>query len=338
MDSPAAAWNTLDDAALRAGVVAAFAREPAAVTRKRLIPPSGDRHDYISFAPYSWPNPDTPDGLPYVTRDGEVNPQSRVDTDRGRVIQIADDAQVMAAAAIRLGDSAAGREAARRLRIFFLDGATAMRPHLEYGQGIPGNCDGRCFGIIETGILANRLVDAILLLHAAGHLPDGDLAALRGWFSAYLDWLVTSDKGRAESERTNNHGVSWDLQAATFAAFSGRDSLALETLRAVPGRRIARQIEPDGRQPRELGRTRTMSYSTMNVGYFCELALLGERLGVDLWGYESPDGRSIPRAIDWLLPYWDGEKPWEYPQIVPFDPSATLVPRAVRRHFQERHG
>ena len=30
------------------------------VVEKELTPPSGDKHDYMSIAPYWWPNPNTP--------------------------------------------------------------------------------------------------------------------------------------------------------------------------------------------------------------------------------------------------------------------------------------
>ena len=46
---------------------------PFSVMHKKLTPPSGDKHDYMSFAPYWWPDPSTPDGLPYIRRDGEHN-------------------------------------------------------------------------------------------------------------------------------------------------------------------------------------------------------------------------------------------------------------------------
>ena len=36
--------------------------------------PSGNIHDYTSMGPYWWPNPDTPDGLPWVRRDCQHNP------------------------------------------------------------------------------------------------------------------------------------------------------------------------------------------------------------------------------------------------------------------------
>ncbi len=43
------------------------------MTDKQIAPPSGDPHDYVSFARYYWPDPAKPDGLPYVNRDGQHN-------------------------------------------------------------------------------------------------------------------------------------------------------------------------------------------------------------------------------------------------------------------------
>ena len=48
------------------------------VVDKTTLPPSGDPHDYWHPAPYAWPNPDTPDGLPYVYKDGERVPGTRL--------------------------------------------------------------------------------------------------------------------------------------------------------------------------------------------------------------------------------------------------------------------
>jgi hypothetical protein len=60
----------------------AFDVGPFSVMLKSKVPPSGDKHDYMSVAPYAWPNPDTDDGLPYVTRDGCTNPEWWQDGDR----------------------------------------------------------------------------------------------------------------------------------------------------------------------------------------------------------------------------------------------------------------
>jgi hypothetical protein len=111
---------------------------------------------------------------------------------------------------------------------------------------------------------------------------------------------------------------------ATFALFVGDDRLAREVLGSVGERRIARQVEPDGRQPLELARTKAFGYSLMNLEGLVTLADLGERSGVDLWHYRTQDGRSIRAALDWLIPYADGSKPWPYQQIAEFGAGRML--------------
>lgn len=337
VDSVAAPWNALDDAALRARAAVAFTNAAVSVTEKRMVPEGGDRHDYMSFGPYWWPDPSKKDGLPFIRRDGEVNPSSLVDSDRVRLERMCSDVAVLAAACRRLGDRAAGAEAARKLRRFFLDPETAMRPHLNYGQAIPGRCKGRGIGIIETRLLAETLVDAILILREQKALSAADDQGLVKWFADYLDWLVSSPIGKDEAGQLNNHGTAYDLQVAVFALFTGHRQLARETLARVPSVRIDVQIEPDGRQPRELARTCSLGYSTMNAALFCELASVADGVGVDLWGYVSKDGRSIRRAVEFLLPYWRKEKPWPYKQIknFRFDPDAYRVPLAIYNHMSD---
>ena len=46
------------------------------ITSKEILPPSGDRHDYISMAPYWWPDTVKNDGS-FVYLDGKFNPISR---------------------------------------------------------------------------------------------------------------------------------------------------------------------------------------------------------------------------------------------------------------------
>ena len=68
-----AAGNFSDPALdqLRADADHALTQPPLSITDKPATPPSGDKHDYMSQAPYFWPNPDTSNGLPYIRRDGE---------------------------------------------------------------------------------------------------------------------------------------------------------------------------------------------------------------------------------------------------------------------------
>lgn len=311
------------DAALDAG--------PFSVMEKATLPPSGDKHDYLSVGPYWWPDPARPDGKPYIRRDGEVNPE------RDRYDNVPLGRLCAAVTALALAYYLSDREpyaahAARLVRAWFLDEATRMHPHLEYGQAIPGICDGRGIGIIDTRELS-RLVDAIGLLGGSPAWTAADRAALAGWFRQYLGWLLESDHGRDEGAQHNNHGTWYDVQVASFALFAGEDAIARRALAESAPRRIAAQIEPDGRQPYELARTRSLGYSTMNLLGLFDLATLGDRVGADLWDFRTDDGRGIRQATAWLCAGALGATPWPYPQITPFE-YAGLLPLLRRAAMQ----
>jgi hypothetical protein len=211
-------------------------------------------------------------------------------------------------------------KAAELLRAWFLDEETLMNPNLEFGQAIPGRCDGRGIGIIETRQLT-RVVDAAGLLAGSPSWTHTDEAALRNWFGDYLTWLLESPHGRDEAKTRNNHGTHYDVQVAAFALYVGREELARRVLDESARGRLVSQIEPDGSQPHELARTNGWSYSLMNLGGFFDLARLGENVGVDLWNYETDDGRSIRKALEWLMPFAAGDRKWEHQQISGFRAS-----------------
>ena len=52
--------------ALEQDAAKALAMTPVSVMDKEVTPPSGDKHDYMSQAPYWWPDPAKPDGRPYI--------------------------------------------------------------------------------------------------------------------------------------------------------------------------------------------------------------------------------------------------------------------------------
>jgi len=42
---------------------------------------------------------------------------------------------------------------------------------------------------------------------------------------------------------------------------------------------------------------------------------LGEHVGVDLWNYQTGDGRSLRKALEFLIPYIDPQNKWPWQQI-----------------------
>jgi alginate lyase len=302
----------------------ALAMKPVSVMDKAVTPPSGDKHDYMSQAPYFWPDPKKPDGKPYIRRDGERNPEINRISDHENLGRVISAVSTLGLAHFFSGRDEYAAQAARLVRVWFIDPATRMNPHLNFGQGIPGITEGRGIGIIETRGLPD-LLDGVLLISDSKAWTPADEAALQAWMRSYLTWLIESPHGKAESKNGNNHETYYDVQVAALALYTHQPELARRTL-TQSRERIGRQIEPDGGMPRELERTRSWDYSIMNLSGFMALATLGERAGVDLWSYRTADGRSIRQALDFLVPYAAGDRKWTRDQITTFRASALYVP------------
>lgn len=284
------------------------------VVDKGMIPPSGNKHDYMSMGRYWWPNPDTESGLPYIRKDGLTNPEIEK-LDRIPLAQMTQGVKYLALAYQITGEERYAAKAVDHLRRWFLNTKTRMNPHMNYGQTVPGHNNGlgRGFGIIDTYSFIEML-DGVELIKSSKNWKAKDEQGLIEWFSQYLDWMLESAVGKEEYEAANNHGLAFDVQIVRFAIFTGRLDIARRFLNDFPKLRLFSQIEPDGSQPLELARTTAFGYSVFNLGHILDMCMMSRSLGIDLMKIESHDGRSIRKALEFLLP-WAGKEqstfPWQ---------------------------
>jgi len=306
---------------------------PPSVVSKSQVPPSGDKHDYMSLAPYWWPNPDSKDSLPYIRRDGQVNPEIGSIKDHAYLAAMAQAVQKLSLAYFYIGNERYAIKATAFLEVWFLNPDTKMNPHLKFGQAVRGLNVGRGIGLIETRWFSVA-IDGIGLLRGSKAWTKRDEDGMKQWFEQYFAWLQNSPLAHDERDWGNNHGVWFDVQYCSIALFTGHRDLAVQELLQAKTKRIAAQIEPDGRMPKELERTKSLGYTTFDLQAFTQLACLGEHIGVDLWFYKTSDGRSIRKALDWVLPFIAGESKWEFQQIDHYNPgSAYPILRLAARHF-----
>ena len=277
----------------------------------------GGVHDYYSNGDYWWPNPDTPDGLPYVRRDGETNP-GNFNEHREIMRHMRSAVVSLASAYVLTGEETYAERAVEHLKEFFLDEETCMAPNLSYAQAILGVCPGRGIGIIDTLHLVD-VVFAAEQLKASEAMDSGTYQGLKLWFGAYLGWLLTSPNGMEEMSQDNNHGVCFFVQAAAFALFTDNKKI-VDFCREIYKKELLQQEAQDGSFPRELDRTKPYNYSIFVVDNMVNLCWLLSTPEDNLWEYETEDGKSIKRALDFITPYILDKKSWPYPaDVMHFD-------------------
>lgn len=295
------------------------------------IPPTGDVHDFFTIGKYAFPNPKSPDGLPYIRKDGIVNPEARsYKYDLGRYEETIARVNMLALAWFYSGDEKYAAKATEFLRVWFIDPETRMNPNFECAAALPGVYNGMAIGIIFGAQLVNFL-DHIQLLTLSDSWTETDNNILKKWFKDYNGWLLTSKFGIEESRAKNNH-ITWYLaQIAAGAIYNGDVELAKQMI--DKGKiQLFEQISmhstefPDGSMPHEIKRNQSFLYSLFGLEGFCALAGCGKAIGYDLWQYETEDGRGLKAAFQFLTPYLLEKQPWPYQSLI--DPK-LLMPKAL---------
>ncbi|WP_288955809.1 alginate lyase family protein [uncultured Polaribacter sp.] len=285
------------------------------VTKKTGVPPSKNKHDYMSIGPYWWPNPKTESGLPYVRKDGEINPETRNNfTDFVEKDNFFSAVKTLKDAFFYSDDKKYANKNIAFINTWFLEETTKMNPNVNFGQYVPGKSEGRCFGIIEFDDLI-EVVKFLELARDKNILSKEIENGMFNWFLEYSNWLKNSKLGIEESTRKNNHATHYDVQLLSILVYLNKIEEVKNYLSTTTKARIFSQIEPDGSQPLELARTKSFSYSVMNLHGFLELASIGQKVSVDLWNLSSKDGSSIKKGYQYMLPYITNKKEWEHKQI-----------------------
>jgi hypothetical protein len=286
------------------------------VVNKKQLPPSGNKHDYMSLAPYWWPDPTKPDGLPYIRRDGETNPEVKEYSDKDNMPKMCKSVYTLALAYYFSGDEKYAKHAAELVRVFYLNSNTKMNPNLNFGQSIKGITNGRGAGIIDVRHFI-FLLDAIQLLKQSKHFDENEYAALKVWFKEFLSWLRTSQIGQDEGAADNNHGVWYDALCLSISNFIGDDRLSKVIIQNAADR-LDTQMDDRGLFPHELTRTISLHYTIFVLDAFYTIAQLSEEANFDFWHMETTSKKSLKKGYQTVLPYFSGAQVWEWPQIKAF--------------------
>jgi hypothetical protein len=290
---------------------------PVSVMEKINIPPSGSKHDYMSLAPYHWPDPSKKDGLPYMRKDGETNPEVKLYKDKDYLPELCSHIYILALAHYYSGEKQYYNHAIQLISVWFLDTATKMNPNMNFGQAIKGENVGRGAGLIDARHFI-KVMEAIELMNREGAYPKEDLKNMQAWFAEFLYWMQTSKNGVDEMKAKNNHGVWYDALRLSISLFNGQKEDANKIIQNAQ-LRLANQMDDNNRFPLEMARTTSLHYSVFVIDAFLKIAKMGEATGVNFWDPALNAKHTLKGAVEEMIPYLVEEKKWDGPQIKAFD-------------------
>ncbi|MCQ2089682.1 MAG: alginate lyase family protein [Fibrobacter sp.] len=305
---------------------------PVSVMEKKHTPASGDKHDYASLSRYFWPDSSKPDGLPYISRDGVSNPELE-EYDRNTLESMSQRIRTLTLAWFLGNDTTFASSAVAQIRTWFIDESTRMNPNMNYAQMIPGRNNGKGypFGVLD-GYSFVEMIDALWLLQTYPGYTNADQAALRAWFTKYVLWLTTSEQALEESRASNNHGTTYDTQLLAYSLFIGDRHTAQGLVDKFAQRHILKQIERDGKQPKELKRTLAYHYSWYNLSHMLDFYIIAKNHGLDISRATEIQGRSFYKALDFLAKYIGKDvSMWPYQQISNWEQTQRNLIRDLLR-------
>ncbi|KAF9459037.1 chondroitin AC/alginate lyase [Collybia nuda] len=289
---------------------------PWSVVNKTAVAPSGDIHDYLSWAPYWWPDCSqvgnktelTPEEIwttcPYKSQDGVFNPDFRLVNNTGDFWAVSDAIFYNALSWAINGSETFATNTARFIDVWFVNNDTRMNPNLNYGQVIrgPGKRMGAHTGILDLKCMT-KVASAVLILRdskAPGWTTELD-DQLVTWTKEYIKWLESSPISLEEKAAKNNHGTFWYNQVAALKILVGDKAGAASTVSEFFKGIYLEQIVKGGEQPFEAARTRPYHYRAYNLAAMITNAQIGQFVDVPAFDLKTSAGATIKDALDFAM-------------------------------------
>jgi hypothetical protein len=293
------------------------AQGPWSVTNKSATPPSGDKHDYMSWAPYFWPDCSNVGNktqltsqqiwvmCPYVERDGQFNPDRVLITDEAEFTSMSDAVFYNTLAWVITNTSSFSAAAAKYMDVWFLNSDTMMNPNLNYAQLTRGpNGAAQHTGLLDLKAMARISVSVMIL--RKGNSPDWTSnldTQMMNWTTSYLNWMLTNPLGIEELASANNHGTFCYNQLSALQVMVGNSTGAKMSLSAFFTGAYMKQISANGDQPFESVRTHPFHYRAYNLEALITNARIGAYLGVNYWNTTTSAGSTIKTALDYAMQF-----------------------------------
>jgi hypothetical protein len=101
-----------------------------------------------------------------------------------------------------------------------------------------------------------------------------------------------------------------------FAKFVGDDGAQQLAREQFKTKFMAEQMALDGSFPQELARTKPYGYSIFQLDNMAALCQVLSTPEDNLWTYETADGKSMIKAVNFLAPFLKDKRKWPYKQDI----------------------
>ena len=128
--------------------------------------------------------------------------------------------------------------------------------------------------------------------------------------------MTTHEYGIAEMNWKNNHGTCWAATASSMAVLTDNQDVIALCKDRFKNVLLPDQMAANGSFPLELERTKPYGYSLFNLDAFFNVAQILSTPEDNLFEYETPDGRSLKKAIEFIYPYIKNKSEWPYDQDI----------------------
>lgn len=283
--------------------------KPVTVTASTCKRSAGGKNDFYSEGDYWWPDPANPTG-PYIQKDGQTNPENFVEH-RLAMIRLSEITATLTSAWMLTGKQKYADQVLKHLNAWFVNPESRMNPNLLYAQAIWGRFTGRGIGLIDAYHFV-EVIRSAKMLEAKGGLWPEQLQPIKAWFGEFLNWMTTHQYGIDEMNAKNNHGTCWAVTAAAMADLTGNDEVKKLCIDRFKTIFLPSQMADDGSFPQELRRTKPYGYSLFNIDAMCNLAEILSTPEINLWEFQTPDGKSLKKGMEYIFPFIADKSKWPF--------------------------
>lgn len=283
--------------------------KPVTVTASSCKRSSGGKNDFYSEGDYWWPDPANPTG-PYIQKDGQTNPENFV-AHRHAMIRLSEITATLTSAWLLTEKQKYADQVLIHLNAWFVNPETRMNPNMIYAQAIWGRFTGRGIGLIDAYHFV-EVIRSAKMLESKGGLSPEQLKPIKAWFGEFLNWMTTHQYGIDEMNAKNNHGTCWAVTAAAMADLTGNKEVLKMCTERFKTVFLPAQMADDGSFPQELRRTKPYGYSLFNIDAMCNLAEILSTPEDNLWEFQTPDGKSLKKGMNYIFPFIADKSKWPF--------------------------